>query len=39
MFECSIDPLSLRVMCMRTISIAGVGLKRLHSIHIKARKA
>ena len=33
------DPLSLRVMCVRDISIAGCGLKRLHSIHIKARKA
>ena len=36
---CGSDPLSLRVMCVRNISIAGVGLKRLHSIHIKARKA
>ena len=33
------DPLSLRVMCVRDISIAGVGLKCSHSIHIKARKA
>ena len=33
------DPLSLRVMCVRDISIAGWGLERLHSIHIKARKA
>ena len=34
------DPLSYRVvMCVRDISIAGVGLKRLHSIHIKDRKA
>ena len=33
------DPLSLRVMCVRDISITGWGLKRLHNIHIKARKA
>ena len=33
------DPLSLQVMCVRDISIVGVGLKRLYSIQIKARKA
>ena len=33
------DPLSLRVMCVRDISVAGRGVNTLNSIHIKARKA
>ena len=33
------DPVSLRVMCVRDISIAGCGFESLHFIQIKARKA